>query len=63
VPLAELRDDAGNAHGDGIVYVEHRASEPRNGRVLYVWMRMADVLGRDDLFFALFSFARERMQQ
>ena len=63
IPLAELRDDAGRAYGDGIAYVEHRASEPRSGRVLYVWMRMADVLGRDDLFFALFSFARERMQQ
>ena len=63
LPLAELRNDAGNSYGDGMVYVEHRASEPRDARIIYVWMRMPDMLDRDDLFFALFSFAAARIGQ
>ena len=63
LPLAELRDDAGNSYGDGIVYVKHRASEPRAAKIIYVWMRMPDILDRDDLFFALFSFAAARIGQ
>jgi len=63
LPLAELKDDAGNSYGDGIVYVEHRASEPRGAKVIYVWMRMPDILDRDDLFFALFRFAGARIRQ
>lgn len=61
LPLAELRDAAGKPYGDGIVYVEHKASEPRGGKNLYVWMRMPDLLGEDDLLYALFCFAGEKL--
>jgi hypothetical protein len=61
VPLAALRDEQGKAYGDGIVYVEHRASAPKGGKNLYVWMRMPDALPRDDLLFALFRFAAEKI--
>ncbi len=37
VPLLELRDDQGKHYGDAVAYVEHRTSEPKNGKVLYVW--------------------------
>jgi hypothetical protein len=61
VPLARLRDAQGNLYGDGIAYIEHGSSPPRNGKNLYVWMRMPDVLGGNDLFFALFRFAAKRL--
>jgi glycoprotein endo-alpha-1,2-mannosidase len=61
-PLAELRDEDGNSYGDGIVYLEHKAGALENGKVLYVWMRMPDILGADELFSALFRFAAERIR-
>lgn len=57
LPLASLRDAAGNGYGDGIAYVEHRESEPKGGRNLYVWMRMPDVLGANETLLAIFRFA------
>jgi hypothetical protein len=60
LPLAELTDEAGVAMGDGIAYIEHRASEPRGGKVLYVWMGMPKALGGNDLLYALFRFAAEK---
>ncbi len=59
--LAQLQDEEGRSYGDGIAYIEHTASEPKHGRNLYVWMRMGDVLDRDDLLFAVFRFAAEKM--
>jgi hypothetical protein len=63
LPLAQLKDADGKSYGGGIVYIEHRASAPQNGKVLYVWMRLPDVLGRDELLFALFRFAAERLTE
>jgi len=57
LPLARLSDAAGHASGDGIVYVEHRDSEPKGGRNLYVWMRMPDVLGTHATLLSIFRFA------
>jgi hypothetical protein len=37
IPLIELRDADGKHYGDAAAYVEHQASEPKGGRVLYVW--------------------------
>ncbi|MFP4055398.1 MAG: endo-1,3-alpha-glucanase family glycosylhydrolase [Candidatus Brocadiia bacterium] len=61
LPLARLVDAEGRIYGDGIAYIEHRASEPKGGRNLYVWMRMGDGVGASDLYFALFRFLGQRL--
>jgi hypothetical protein len=61
-PLATLVDADGNQYGDGIAWVEHRFSEPKGGRVLYIWMRMPDALGADDLFCDLFDLLGRRLR-
>jgi hypothetical protein len=61
LPLAQLKDGSGKSYGDGIVYVEHKASEPRNGRNLYVWMRMPEALGGDLALFEIFRFAASKL--
>jgi hypothetical protein len=38
--LAKLVDEQGRDLGDGIAYIEHRASEPRGAKNIYVWKRM-----------------------
>ncbi|MFW6169763.1 MAG: endo-1,3-alpha-glucanase family glycosylhydrolase [Planctomycetota bacterium] len=60
IPLATLRDDTGRYWGDGIAYVEHRATAPPGGKGLYVWMRMPDVVDRHQLLFELFRFVAEK---
>lgn len=63
LPLAQLKDSAGRHYGDGIVYIEHKSSPPKNGKNIYAWMRMTDVLERNDLLFALFRLAAEKMSK
>ena len=63
LPLAQLKDENGNYYGDGIAYIEHRFSEPHNGKNIYVWMRMLDVLSAGDALYALFHLAGERMSR
>ena len=60
IPLASLKDQTGRSWGDGIAYIEHRVSAPRGGKGLYVWMRMPDVVDRNQLLFELFRFAAEK---
>lgn len=60
-PLARLKDSDGNSYGDGIVYIEYTTPPLQPGRIMYVWMRMPEVLGMDELLFALFRFAGERV--
>lgn len=57
LPLARLSDAQGRVYGDGIAYVEHRDSEPKGGRNLYVWMRVPDVLGTNETLLSIFRFA------
>jgi hypothetical protein len=57
LPLAKLTDEKGSEHGDGIVYIELKPHPQRNGRLIYAWMRMADLLDADSLFFGLFRLA------
>jgi len=57
VPLARLVDANGKQYGAGIAYVHHRTTAPRNGRNLYVWKSMTEVLDADALFFQLFRLA------
>ena len=59
--LARLKDEEGRDYGDGIVYVEHRVSAPKNGKNIYAWMRMPDVLNTEDVFYELFRLAGEKM--
>lgn len=60
VPLARLLDSEGRFYGDGIVYVEHRASRPRGGKNLYVWMRFLDIVDPRVFVPALFGYAAEK---
>ena len=61
LPLARLVDGDGTSYGDGMVYIQRRSSAPENGKTLYVWMRMPEILGRDRAFFEVFRFAAEKM--
>jgi hypothetical protein len=60
-PLATLRDENGAYFGDGIVYVEHRCRELANGKSMYVWMRMPDILGTDAAYDAIMRFAAQQI--
>jgi len=60
LPLARLVDARGRHYGDGIAWIEHKASPPKGGRNLYVWLRMPDIVDPDALFFALFRLVAER---
>ncbi len=60
-PLARLTDQTGRWYGDAVVYVEHVASPPRKAKVIYAWMRMIDVAGKDELLCGLFRLAAEKM--
>jgi hypothetical protein len=59
--LALLVDADGRALGDGIAYVEHRDPPLKGGRTLYVWMRMADVVGEDNLLSGILEFAGKKL--
>ena len=61
LPLARLTDSDGTSYGDGIAFVACQSAPLRGGRTLYAWMRMTDVVDRDELLFALFRFAGERL--
>ncbi len=56
--LASLRDAQGRGYGDGIAYIERSGDAP--GKVLYAWMRMGDVVGQAELYFALLRFAADQ---
>lgn len=62
VPLASLSDSSGRALGDGIVYVEHHTPPLAGGRTLYVWMRMTDVVGENNLMSAVFQFVGRELK-
>jgi len=61
--LATLADEKDNEYGEGIAYIHHKVSPPKGGKAIYVWMRMADVLDPDDLFYALYRLAAEKITQ
>jgi hypothetical protein len=63
VPLAWLTDAQDREFGDGIAWIERRASEPVGGRALYAWMRMDDLLGGPALHAALLRFVGERLAE
>lgn len=63
LPLASLVDASGRALGDGMAYVELRDPPLKGGRTLYVWMRMADIVGNDDLMLEIFKFAGQKLSK
>ena len=62
VPLFRLVDDDGEWYGDGAAYIEHKNSEPRGARLLYVWFRIPDVVSWEDLHHDLLSFLRPKLK-
>lgn len=61
VSLAALREGGGKSLGDGIAYIEHKVPPLAPGRNLYVWMRMPEILGKDQFLLSLFQFAGEKL--
>ena len=59
--LARLVDEKGRHYGDGIAYTRFAASEPKDVQAIYVWMRMPDIVGADQLLFHLFRFAATKV--
>lgn len=59
--LATLKDVTGQSLGDGIAYVELREPPLQGGKTLYVWMRMAEVLGGQPGLVALWQFVGEKL--
>ena len=60
VPLATLKDEQGVSYGDAIALIQRKATRPGKGKVIYVWMRMAELVDTDRLLFALFRLAAEK---
>jgi hypothetical protein len=63
LPLLELRDDRGNHYGDAVAFVEHRATEPVGGRVIYAWSGLLNTSHRGALLCDLFSLAGEKIRK
>jgi len=61
-PLLELRDAQGKHYGDGVAYVEHKASEPKGGRILYAWFSLLDSPHGEALLYDLLAFVGETVQ-
>ena len=59
VPLIELRDEQGRWWGDAVAYAEYRASEPKGGRVLYMWFGLLDMPIANELLASTFEFLAE----
>ena len=63
LPLAKLTDEQGRDLGDGIALIQLQPPPQRNGTLIYVWMRMSDVLDADVLYFDLFRLAAEKAER
>ena len=60
--LLELRDAAGNHYGDAVAYVEYTSSEPKGGKVLYVWFGLLDSPHGEALLHDLYAFVAETVR-
>ncbi len=56
VSLVTLKGADGRNYGDAAAYLEHRGSEPRGGKNLYIWFRLLDHPEADQLLAAIFQF-------
>ncbi len=57
LPLARLHSESGEWLGDGIVYVEHKVSEPVGGKNIYAWMGLLRGEKKEKILEALFLLA------
>ncbi len=60
IPLLELRDGQGSHYGDAVACVEHKASEPKGGKVLYAWFELLNGPYGEALLYDLFAFVAEQ---
>ncbi|NMC19373.1 MAG: hypothetical protein GYA33_03035, partial [Thermogutta sp.] len=63
VPFLELRDLEGDSYSHAAVYLEHKASGPRGGKVLYCWFGLRYSAYADDLLAAVFALAAEKVER
>ena len=61
--LARLYDRENIWFGDGIAYIEHRETEPKNGKIVYVWFRMLDAEDADMMLYELFDFIGAKVKK
>jgi hypothetical protein len=62
LPLFRAVNARDEWHGDAGAYIEHRASEPRGARVIYLWFRVPDIVNSNDLSYDLLSFLRPKLR-
>lgn len=60
IPLLHLTDELGNDYGDAVGYIEHRASEPRGGTILYAWFGLLNGPHGEALVEDVFAFLGSR---
>jgi hypothetical protein len=60
--LAQLRAEKGPSAGDAIVYIQHRTPSLSSGKTLYVWMRMPELLGKNEFYPSLYRFVTTQLK-
>lgn len=61
VPLIELGDDKGAGYGLAAAYVEHRESEPKGGRLLYLWFGLAETEQGETLLYDVYALLARQL--
>jgi len=61
VPLVELRDDKGKSYGEAVAYLEHKASEPKGGKIAYAWFGLVDSPHGEALVADLLALVAEKV--
>ena len=60
--LVQLRDEQGHSVGDAVVYIQHRTQSLSPGKTLYVWMRMPELLGKNEFYPSLLQFISTKLK-
>ena len=60
--LVQLRDEQGHSVGDAVVYIQHRTPSLSPGKTLYVWMRMPELLGKNEFYPSLLQFISTKLK-
>jgi hypothetical protein len=63
VPLVELRDTAGKRYGTAVGYVEHKASEPLGGKLLYVWFGLLEGSRGEGILYDVLGWIGEQTER
>jgi glycoprotein endo-alpha-1,2-mannosidase len=62
VPLVQVSDSSGKAHGDAVAYIEHRVPSISSGKTLYVWMRTGEAFSQEIFLPSLYQFVSTRLR-